>query len=83
LHHVRFGGTLRDVRGGRVLGASCTRSASRRLKAIIGDHVENPPLDLPCRMVFATGQRFVEVVGPLLEEEAATLHIGVWDDRRD
>jgi hypothetical protein len=29
--------------------------------------------------VFATGQRPVEVVGPLLEEEAAAQHKGVWD----
>ena len=32
---------------------------------------ENPTLDLPCRTVFAGGQRPVEVVGPLLEDEAA------------
>ena len=57
--------------------------SERRLKAIIGDHVENPTLDLPCRTVFAAGQRSVEVVGPLLEEEAAALHIGAWDRSRD
>jgi tRNA(Arg) A34 adenosine deaminase TadA len=55
--------------------------SERRLKAIIGDHVENPTLELPCRTVFAAGQRPVEVVGPMLEEEAATLHRGVWDGR--
>jgi tRNA(Arg) A34 adenosine deaminase TadA len=53
--------------------------SERRLKAIIGDHLENPTLDLPCRTVFAAGQRPVEVVGPLLEEEAATLHVGAWE----
>jgi tRNA(Arg) A34 adenosine deaminase TadA len=57
--------------------------SERRLKAIIGDHVENPTLDLPCRTVFAAGRRSVEVVGPVLEEEAAVLHIGVWDGPRD
>jgi tRNA(Arg) A34 adenosine deaminase TadA len=57
--------------------------SERRLKAIIGDHVENPTLDLPCRAVFAAGQRLVEVVGPLLEEEAAALHIGMWGGSRD
>jgi tRNA(Arg) A34 adenosine deaminase TadA len=51
--------------------------SERRLKAIIGDNRENPTLDLPCRTVFAAGQRRVEVVGPLLEEEAAMLHVGV------
>jgi tRNA(Arg) A34 adenosine deaminase TadA len=50
-----------------------------RLKQITGNHAENPTLDLPCRSVFAAGQRQVEVVGPLLEEEAAALHQGAWD----
>jgi tRNA(Arg) A34 adenosine deaminase TadA len=50
----------------------------RRLKTITGDHPENPTLDLPCRVIFAAGQRPVEVIGPLLEDEAAALHDGVW-----
>jgi hypothetical protein len=33
---------------------------------------------LPCREVFASGQRPTEVVGPLLEDEAEALHDGVW-----
>ena len=49
-----------------------------RLRAITGNHPENPTLDLPCRTVFASGQRFTEVIGPLLEDEAAALHDGVW-----
>ena len=49
-----------------------------RLKAITGDHPENPTLDLPCRTVFAAGQRPVEVIGPLLEDEAAALHATAW-----
>jgi tRNA(Arg) A34 adenosine deaminase TadA len=53
--------------------------SERRLKTMTGDHAENPTLDLPCRTVFAAGQRHVEVIGPLLEEEAAALHAGVWD----
>jgi tRNA(Arg) A34 adenosine deaminase TadA len=52
--------------------------SERRLKAITGAHAENPTLDLPCRTVFAAGQRPVEVIGPLLEDEAAALHAGVW-----
>jgi tRNA(Arg) A34 adenosine deaminase TadA len=56
--------------------------AERRLKQLTGDHPENPTLDLPCRTVFAAGQRKVEVVGPLLEDEAAALHAGIWR-RRD
>jgi tRNA(Arg) A34 adenosine deaminase TadA len=49
------------------------------LKAVTGDHPENPTLDLPCRTVFAAGQRPVEVIGPMLQDEAAALHAGVWD----
>jgi tRNA(Arg) A34 adenosine deaminase TadA len=50
----------------------------RRLKTMTGNHTENPTLDLPCRTVFAAGQRHIEVIGPLLEDEAAELHVGVW-----
>jgi tRNA(Arg) A34 adenosine deaminase TadA len=53
--------------------------SERRLKAITGDHAENPTLDLPCRTVFAAGQRPTEVRGPLIEDEAAALHAGAWD----
>jgi tRNA(Arg) A34 adenosine deaminase TadA len=53
--------------------------SERRLKTMTGDHAENPTLDLPCRTVFAAGQRHVDVIGPLLEDEAAALHAGVWD----
>jgi len=52
--------------------------SEHRLRAITGNHPENPTLDLPCREVFARGQRPTDVVGPLLEEEAAALHDGVW-----
>jgi tRNA(Arg) A34 adenosine deaminase TadA len=52
--------------------------SERDLKAATGDHAENPTLDLPCRTVFTAGQRKVEVVGPLLSEEAAALQIGFW-----
>jgi len=52
--------------------------SERRLKAITGAHAENPTLDLPCRTVFAAGQRRVEVIGPLLEGEAAALHADFW-----
>ena len=54
--------------------------SERRLKTITGNHAENPTLDLPCRMVFAAGQRRVEVIGPLLEDEAAAIHDGVWNN---
>lgn len=53
--------------------------SERRLGSLTGNHPENPTLDLPCRIVFEAGQRATEVVGPLLEDEAAALHDGVWD----
>ena len=52
--------------------------SERRLRELTGAHPENPTLDLPCRTVFASGQRTVEVVGPLLEDEGAALHAGAW-----
>jgi tRNA(Arg) A34 adenosine deaminase TadA len=48
------------------------------MRTIIGPHPENLTMDLPCRTVFAAGQRTVEVVGPLLEEEARAVHAGFW-----
>jgi tRNA(Arg) A34 adenosine deaminase TadA len=53
--------------------------SEHRLRAVTGNHPENPTLDLPCRDVFGSGQRTTEVVGPLLEDEAVALHAGVWD----
>jgi len=51
------------------------------LKKQTGDHEENPTLDLPCEVVFAAGQRPTEVVGPLLEEEAAQLQADYWAEK--
>lgn len=52
--------------------------SERQLKTLAGAHPENPTLDLPCAAVFAAGQRKVEVVGPLLADEAARDHEGAW-----
>ncbi|MBR1273808.1 nucleoside deaminase [Bradyrhizobium sp. AUGA SZCCT0283] len=53
--------------------------SEHRLRQLTGNHPENPTLDLPCREVFGRGQRSTEVLGPLLEDEAAAVHAGVWD----
>jgi len=52
----------------------------RRLLGLTGNHAENPTLDLPCRTVFAAGQKTIEVVGPVPEVEAeiAALHSSFW-----
>jgi tRNA(Arg) A34 adenosine deaminase TadA len=52
--------------------------SEHRLLELTGDHPENPTFSLPCREVFARGQRPIEVVGPLLEDEAARAHVGFW-----
>jgi tRNA(Arg) A34 adenosine deaminase TadA len=52
--------------------------SEHRLRGVTGNHPENPTLDLPCREVFASGQRPTEVIGPMLEDEAEALHEGVW-----
>jgi tRNA(Arg) A34 adenosine deaminase TadA len=48
------------------------------LLGLTGDHPENPTFSLPCREVFARGQRRIEVIGPLMEDEAAAPHAGFW-----
>lgn len=52
--------------------------AESSLLALTGNDPENPTLSLPCRSVFASGQRHIEVIGPLLEEEAAIAQKGFW-----
>jgi len=54
-----------------------------RLLALTGNHAENPTLDLPCREVFARGQKAVQVIGPVpeVEDEIATLHRYFWHAR--
>lgn len=57
--------------------------SERRLLEMTGNHTENPTLDLPCREVFARGQKAVEVTGPVAEAEAdiAALHRDFWAGR--
>ena len=53
----------------------------RRLLQLTGSNEQNPTFDLPCREVFARGQRNIEVIGPIpeVEEEAAAVHAGSWN----
>ena len=48
------------------------------LYSLTGSQEQNPTLDLPCREVFARGQRPTLVQGPFLEEEAKEVHRGFW-----
>ncbi|MGA3227149.1 MAG: nucleoside deaminase [Acidobacteriaceae bacterium] len=52
--------------------------AETGLMRYTGSHDENPTLDLPCREVFARGQKRIAVAGPLLEDEAGKVHEGFW-----
>lgn len=64
--------------GGLVYGLD-----ERALLAITGNHAENPTLDLPCREIFARGQKPLRVVGPVaaLADEITELHRGFWSRR--
>ncbi len=52
--------------------------SEKALLGFTGNDKENPTLDLPCREVFARGQRPVIVEGPFLEVEAGKVHQGFW-----
>ena len=54
--------------------------SERRLLDLTGNHPENPTLDLPCREVFARGQKPLVVIGPVAaaEAEIAQLHQTFW-----
>jgi tRNA(Arg) A34 adenosine deaminase TadA len=57
--------------------------SEQRLLQLTGNHAENPTLDMPCREVFARGQKAVRVWGPVpeVEEEIAALHRRFWQAR--
>ena len=54
--------------------------AESDLLALTGAHPENPTLDLPCRDLFARGQKAVQVIGPVaaVAEDIAALHRAFW-----
>lgn len=55
----------------------------RELLHLTGNHAENPTLDLPCREVFARGQKEVRVIGPVpaVAEFIAASHRRFWQQR--
>ena len=52
--------------------------SEKGLLELTGNNEENPTMHLPCREVFKSGQRPIEVVGPMLEAEAKSVHEGFW-----
>jgi tRNA(Arg) A34 adenosine deaminase TadA len=55
----------------------------RLLLSMTGAHPENPTLDLPCKHVFARGQKDVTVIGPVaaMAEPITALHRRYWRSR--
>ena len=62
---------------GRVVYAMTERD----ILAQTGDNEQNPTLDTPCRQIFGSSQKQIEVVGPFPElvAEACAVHKGYWD----
>jgi tRNA(Arg) A34 adenosine deaminase TadA len=48
------------------------------LLELTGSNEENPTMHLPCREVLSRGQRPIEILGPLLEDEAKSVHEEFW-----
>ena len=65
-------------------GAACWAGAGRiahgmseeALKALIGPDPENLTMSMPCRKIFAAGQRKMQVAGPLPCRESDVAHDG-------
>ena len=57
--------------------------SEQRLLQLTGNHAESPTLDLPCRELFARGQKAMKIWGPVVEveEEIAALHRSFWRTR--
>lgn len=55
--------------------------SERDLLRLTGSDEQNPTFDLPCREVFARGQKEIQVIGPFEEvaPEAAAVHEGYWN----
>jgi len=55
----------------------------KRLLELTGSDEQNPTFSLPCREVFARGQKDIQVVGPVsaVEQAAAKVHEGYWNQK--
>jgi len=56
-------------------------TTEKKLLELTGADEQNPTFDLPCRDVFAKGQKDIKVEGPFPEFEAESVepHIGFWN----
>ena len=57
--------------------------SEHHLPTLVGpsDTLEKLIMSLPCRNVFKQGQRTINVVGPILEEEAIAVHGNYWREK--
>ncbi len=55
-------------------------AAEEQLLALTGNSADNPTLNLPCRELFARGQKAIRVSGPFAElgEELMAPHLNFW-----
>jgi tRNA(Arg) A34 adenosine deaminase TadA len=60
------------------IGSVVYALAEAELYELTGSDDKNPTLVLPCRTVFAAGQRPVVVEGPFPIDEARAVHAGFW-----
>lgn len=55
----------------------------KKLLELTGDDDQNPTFNLPCRIVFDAGQKDIEVIGPIEDDELAAeiiaVHEGFWN----
>jgi tRNA(Arg) A34 adenosine deaminase TadA len=65
------------------IGRTAFGIAEKALLAETGNHPENPTLDLPCRQVFARGQKDIRVIGPVpaCADAITALHRRYWRSR--
>ena len=54
--------------------------AETTLKNLTGDNTDNPTMNLSCRTVFNSGQKAIQVEGPVpeLEDELTAPHLDFW-----
>lgn len=64
------------------IGTVVYAMTERDLLSLTGSDEQNPTFDLPCRDVFARGQKDITVIGPFpeLAPAAAAVHEGFWNN---
>ena len=53
-----------------------------KLLKLTGNNPLNPTLSLPCRMVFAAGQKNITVIGPMFEDEIIEIIAPFWTNSK-